>query len=260
MVTINNTSFSTWGLRPISFESGLSVTGIFDMPRRLGDTERSWGDSVEAFLDQEDIIFDGRKISVRLLFVSQGDDSLITTFSNWLIGLSSITLNTDFGNFNVVFKDEMKVTKRGAARILEIELWENEVSFLTPSGASGGTGFRIDGYNFQDFGITILKTSDYLDTPKRIEVNTTEFYENSQYREPKELQIEGLIKGNSKVDFWSKLNRFYGLLAGAGTRIIQFPDNTTYHGYVKDGVSAKRIWINGGKVYGELSMKFREVQ
>ena len=104
MVTINNTSFSTWGLRPISFESGLSVKGIFDMPRRIGDTERSWGDSVEAFLDQEDIILDGRKISVRLLFISHGDDSAIATFSNWLIGLSSITLNTDFGNFNVVFK------------------------------------------------------------------------------------------------------------------------------------------------------------
>lgn len=65
MYKLNNISLESYGIIPgqISGES-IAIKGIFDLPKRIGDTHHSWDetDSVEPFVDNGQIFLGGRTI------------------------------------------------------------------------------------------------------------------------------------------------------------------------------------------------------
>lgn len=65
MYKLNNIPLSTYGITPgrVAGES-IAIKGIFDMPKRIGDTFKDWGeiDGVEPFVAADELFFGGRTI------------------------------------------------------------------------------------------------------------------------------------------------------------------------------------------------------
>lgn len=222
MITINgNNIYSSYNL---IFQS---LTGMLDMPKRKGLISRDWGTSIEPFVDLADIEFEGRNFEMKCY------GEIPSVLFNGLL-----TLATDWGTFSVYCQDEVKEDNKQLTIPLFVPVW---IQPTTTGAATGGTGFRINGFNlYKDFGIVISDVNDYRNTPKRIDVSTTDYYKNTGYRESGIMNIIGAFNG----DLVANTSKFYALMSSPGIKTLTFPDNSTYQVYASNGCQIKEIFPN----------------
>jgi len=222
MITINgNNIYTSYGL---IFQE---LTGILDMPKRIGTISHDWGTSIEPFLDAADIEFDGRNFELKCF--GEIPDMLFS---------GMIELGADWGTFNVYCQDEVKHDNKQ----LTIPLYEPKWIQPTVTGtASGGSGFRINGFNlYSDFGIIISEVNDYKNMPKRISVDTTDYYRNAFYRDEGIMNLIGAFYG----DIVTNISKFYALMSSEGMKTLLFPDNSEYQVYAADGCKINEVYPN----------------
>ena len=157
---LNNVDISVYGAVPVVQGQRMALEGVFDLPKRIGTTEYNWGTSIEPFVDADDIQIDGRELVFNVAI--KADD--IQTLRNKVIAfnnacLSCTSISTDFDMFNVICKDEIKVTEYGLTALIVVKLWQNEVILPAISILPSNSGaYQIDGYDLQnDFGIHVTK-------------------------------------------------------------------------------------------------------
>lgn len=81
MYKLNDILLSTYGIIPGRIQGeGIAVKGIFDLPKRIGDIEHSWGDEdgVDPFVGVGEIFLGGRDIEFQGIII--GSESVIKTY------------------------------------------------------------------------------------------------------------------------------------------------------------------------------------
>ncbi len=103
---INNTPISQFGIIPTKSNGNIAISGCFNLPKRKGTTYYDWvtDNSVEPYVESEDMDFDSRDISITGNIVSDSDSSLplINDFMNELPEL--FTLSCKWGSWSVKCK------------------------------------------------------------------------------------------------------------------------------------------------------------
>ena len=126
MYKLNNISLETYGIIPgrISGEH-IAVKGIFDLPKRIGDTHYSWAESdgVEPYVDFGNIFLGGRTILFAgiLLGTKVEVEDKLTVFNTILKAFTNIVrFETPYGTVCVTIKKlTPKLYNGGATFILE---------------------------------------------------------------------------------------------------------------------------------------------
>lgn len=262
MYKINNIDLATFGIIPIKGDDDLSVVGLLDFPARKGESERSWGVETEVFVSLADLAWAERDLMFQGLIRAATNAELLTriTAFSGLCKSDLAQFETPYGIFGVLLKNDIRVSPLSptAARI-DVNFTQPTVVFpaLTQT-ASGGTGYRLAGYNLKtDFGIYISENSGQRDTPSRIEINTTDMYLKTTYREPKDITLSCFMVQPNISQVVAKMGQFQALLASAGLKAFVSPENESNNVYVKDGFKVS-LEI-GGKTIALFNLKLRAV-
>lgn len=233
MYKLDGINISTLNLIPLE-ESGnsLAIDGIFNLPSRIGITEYNWGTSIEPFVQADDIILDGRDITLSLLAKK---NSNLVTITDKLKACTEI--ECVLGKFNVFCVGAINVTEQG---FIKIKAKFRQPAFALPILSMSGSGvgdILIDGYSFDDFGIVVSNRDSLFNVGDRIDVPTTEYYTETSYRNSYPLEFTCSMVGMSVTDLYNKIGQFQALLMEPGTRTIKIGGKTV-SAYFKDGFQA----------------------
>ncbi len=227
----------------------LAISGIFDLPKRIGTTEYNWGTSIEPFVDEQDIELDGKTLTLIVIVPLDKTEAFKQK------AIACTTLGTDFGDFKVIQKDEITVEPHNTSNIITIKFYqyEYEKPQLMMQG-SGGISNIIDSYNLsKDFGIWYTYKSGMKNTAKRIDVSTTGTYMNTTYREARDLSISCNLKADSVLEAYTKMMQFHALCIQPGIHAFVDAGNNQHNVYFKDGITCKLL--NEGIISFDLKMR-----
>ncbi len=244
MYWIDGHSISEFGAIPRPEGQALALEGTFDLPKRKGDTEVSWGTSIEPLVEAQDIKMEGRELKLHLWLKAESEaqyDANITALRNALIACREI--RSDCSTHTVLLKGEVEVEeyRRSLLAIVHAPLWEPEVSITTPLSLAKtpGGSFAIDGWGLRDdFGVIVSAVDAARGIAPRIEIGTTDTYLNTSYRDNRSIKLSCCMIGNSPADIYIRMCNLQGVLMTQGLRSITIPGTGTLEGYVVDGFTA----------------------
>lgn len=233
MYKLNGIDIKTLGCSPV-VESGnsLAIDGVFNLPSRLGATEYNWGTSIEPYVELEDIVLDGRDITLSLI---TNKNSNLVTITDKLKACTEI--ECVLGKFNVFCTGAIDITEHG---FIKIKAKFRQSIFSIPILSIIGSGIGdilIDDYSFDDFGIVVSNRDSLFSVGDRIDVPTTVFYTGTSYRNTFPLEFLCSMIGQSVTDLYNKIGQFQALLMKPGTRTIKIGGKTV-SAYFKDGFQA----------------------
>lgn len=212
----------------------IALDGLFNLPKRIGNISHNWGTSIEPFVDVEDIELDGRTLTL-LAIVKAG---YLEMFKN--VCIKATTLSFELNTFFVICKEAIEVDAVGGYRRVQVKFYEPTMYFeVLNTEPSGGGVMGIDNYDLRkDFGIVITKGGGMDNIAKRIEVNTTEFYDNPFFRDERNVTLNCAMMGDSIADLYSKMNQFHTLLISPGMKLLRV-NNNYLDVYFKSGLTAQ---------------------
>lgn len=234
---------AAWGVTPFTDEAGVALEGVFDLPKRTGETEHNWGTEIEAYVEAEDIVIDGRKLTLKVLLKGADEADYAGKLADFRRACVELRrLSCEFGELDVLVKDEVSVEELpGCAAVVSVPMWEELVMIpgLVVNG-SGRKGISLDEFCLeQDFGVIVQGWKGSQDVGKRIEVQTTEPYLRTEFRDRGEVTLSGWMKGENWQEVYARMRQLQALCMRPGLRELAFPDGTVCRGYVKDGMTVK---------------------
>lgn len=236
---LDSISLNAFGAIPSPGNDHFALTGMFDLPKRIGTTEYNWGTSIEPFVQAEDIELDGRTLILNVAIKK----SQLQAFK--VACVECRELSTGYEAYEVVQKDEITVTKVGEYCKVIVPFWQ-EVYNLEPMpmNPSGSGTFRMDAFDLRkDFGVYLSGSDNLLNTAKRIDVPTTEFYERTNYRSSRNISLQCAMIGDNSAMVFDNMRRFHALMMAPGTRSLQIRNNT-FPVYFKDGMTVTAVKEN----------------
>lgn len=241
---IDGVDIVTLGAFPCLSQERIALSGVFNLPKRKGTTEYNWGTEIEPYVDKEDIELEGRTLSLSVMMQSSSSNEHLERLKKFKEScVACKNLETEFGSFEVLQKEEISVTeyKKNLATVT-VKFWQPKVELpdliLQPS--SGGL-FSIDGYNlYKDFGISLSNLKSGKNQGKRLEANTTSLYTQTKFRDSISLSMSGYMNGELR-HLYEQVMQFYTLCMKPGLRSLLLPDKTVHQVYFKDGITAEVI-------------------
>lgn len=241
---LDNIDIASLGAVAISGGEATALKGEFDLPKRKGDTERSWGTEIEPYVEKEDIALEGRSLTLSVIIKGNtlsDYQGKMDAFKKACIACRKIS--TDLGEYDVILKDEVVVTEEYGFNLAAVnaKFWQEAVKIpeLSLIG-SGGEGFLLDNYNlYKDFGVVVSDKKSSQNTGKRIEVNTTLPYSRTIYRDLTTVTLNCAMTGQNLSDMYTKMGQLHALCVKPGLRSLSCPDNTKFSLYFKDGITVK---------------------
>lgn len=231
---------------PVKNVGPLAIAGLFDLPKRTGTTEYNWGTCIEPYVDADDIELDGRTLSLKLAIKTLDYRTKLAELRSVL--LSCKKLGTDYGEFEVLCKDEIIVNDypKLSMAIVTAKLWQP--IFILPelilNTSGSNNGYSIDGYSLnQDFGIYHPEPEGLEAFAKRIEVTTTDVYRITQYRELDIVTFRCKMLGDNMMDLYTKMMQLHALCMRPGLRLL---DN---------GKISAKVYFKAGIAVTHLSEK-----
>lgn len=236
---LNNISISSFDATPSPENGHLALSGILDLPKRIGATEYNWGTSIEPFVDAEDIELDGRTLTLNVAIRKIDLDA----FKSACVACRELSF--DYDTFQVIQKDEIKVDIVGDYCRVSVPFWQNEIVLPEITVIPSGTGeYRIDNFNLvKDLGIHVSQSGNLLNIAGRIDVQTTELYTRTNYRGTRTIDLSCSMAGINFGDIYNKMLQFHSLLMSPGIHTLSIRNNT-FPVYFKDGLTANIIAEN----------------
>jgi hypothetical protein len=137
MYKINNIAFANYGIQPSLIQGeGIAMKGIFDLPKRIGDTHFSWQEenSVEPYVDADEIFLDARELEFAGIVLGSKFtvQNSIAQFKTLVDGFTDLVLlETPYGDFSVQIK---KITAKQVDFVTTITIVfsEPEIGLVVP--------------------------------------------------------------------------------------------------------------------------------
>lgn len=275
MYTINNIPLTDYGI--ISGQhsnSNIALAGWLDMPKRIGDTYRDWGDEngVEPYVSADEIYFGGRDLEFKGFIKYDDVDKLDVQLNHFYHFLGSFDdlfeFSTPYGRFNVTVKKEIKTKKIGTT-LLEMEITFREPVVSIPNGFFASTFFSpeyfqsninadavhyaeyhyseygINGMPFKEIGALVISCSDSFNRPKTktgetVNIETKEAYKITK-REQETGKLTLLFCSQIFEDLTKNVNTLHLLLSQEGLKDLNI-DKRVIQGYATNGFSVKNIY------------------
>lgn len=253
---INGQALSQFGITATrSAGTSLAVTGAWDLPKRKGDAYHDWpeADAVEAFVDAEDLVFEGRQIAFTGLIAAGGGKTLlerISAFRAFMDGISAgmFTLSCPWGQWNVQLASDVQTDR------LDEKAAAISVSFLEPApDLTGtlptpmGTGDDIDGYGWEEFGLYVSSVSGAFDTERRKEIGLTKAANDNSLsfggKEARKITINGTLIADSYTAIKANIKALYGLFAAPGLRNYKYR-GASYRCFAPDGFKVSGLIVS----------------
>lgn len=259
--SLNGILFSVYGLIPSQApSSNIALSGCFDMPIRRGDLFYEWGDEngVEAYVDEADLMFDGRDIDCHCVILGtrlEIESKLRLLYKDIRLFSDLVELVTDYGTFNVYVKSVQPTITRGGANIV-ISFREPvvDLSGTIPSVASSDT--NIDGVPLSSYGLyfsSVLSQADLQDMKEQYFTS----YETEDFQITKRkaniLTINCFILGNSLEDFKSKISSLYALYSSVNMKNITLSGSNYGAHFPVNGFSISDVIITNNIVIGRFN-------
>lgn len=240
---IDNVSLGEFGTHSTNASGEkIAISGIFNLPKRIGTTEYDWGTSIEPFVDASDIELEGRSLTLNVVIKGSTLSDLhikLTAFKEACIACKKLW--TEVGEFNVIQKDEIDVTEYAfnCLAIVKVPFWEDPYFPVNISISASGSGdYMLDSYNMvKDFGIFVSSFQDINTKPKRIDISTTLPYTTTSYRSYNDLSVQCKMVGTGIIDLYNKMSQFNALCISPGLHTLKLPGNTARSVYFKDGTT-----------------------
>ena len=262
--TLNSIDLSTYSLIPIQgSDTNIAITGMYDLPARLGQTEYDWadGDSVQPFVDTEDLGFAGRDI----VFTCMIQDTKIgaaTKLNTFYTALSSWTgtkpFSTPYGVFYNVYVKSVNVVQYTSVSLVTITLHEPKPVLTYGMTLSTGSSLNmIDGIPFTSFGLYVSDQLDKVSLPDFKKMDYTAYLTEKFVKVKRtalDFKIEGFIIGNDVSDFLLyRLFPLQKIFAASGLRSVVLNGNSAISCYAKSGFQITSVNV-GEIVYGKFTI------
>lgn len=222
----------------------IALSGVFNLPKRKGTTEYNWGNSIEPFVDKEDIEMEGRTLTLKACLRGQSSADYRSKLDSYKSAcIACRKLWTEFGEFDVVVKDAIEIEEYPGCNmaIITTKFWQQNI--LLPElivNPSGNSNELIDNFSLsRDFGIYIASRKADKSIAKRIEISTTLPYTRTQYREARDVTFNCSMIGNDLQSLYVKMMQFQTLCIRPGIRVLMLSGNENYNLYFKDGITVK---------------------
>ncbi len=236
---IDNKPLSFFGAYPARGSHFFALEGFLDLPKRLGKTEYDWGTSIEPFVMSEDIVLDGRTLTLNAVVKKDK----VEVFKTACVACKILSMGNQ--TFSVVCKDEIQVAEIVDYAIVVVKFWQYDfqLEFITIAPSDSGV-YKINNYSLtKDFGIHVSRSNNLSNTAKRTDIKTTEIYKLTQYRNTREIEIQCSMMSASFADVQNKMNQFHSVLMSPGIRVLTIR-NKSFNVYFKDGFSVEAVSEN----------------
>ncbi len=254
---INGNKLWDYGIRVL--QSG----GWFDMPARMGETERDWHESngVEPFVDKEEIYYKHRRINIECLMEADSIVDLqyqLGMFKD-LVYSGILTLENDYGSYQVILKEGAKIefsntlhksiSAKFTLKFSQID-WSPGKSNLSPEWNKdySESHYYIDGISLFDLGIVMEENpKGAFDFTKMKGVNLNEFFpgesEAITARGARDITLKCAMTADSVTDLQDRLSYLYNLLSNEGLRKLKLKGiEGEYKVFSRDGVKINQIY------------------
>lgn len=264
MYLINSIPISRWGMRAGvigSRSDGYALSGVWSLPKRLGDTHYDWQDEVEPYVAAEDINLDGRDLSLSLACTASSAESRHTRIDKFCAELpDSFTLkHPTLGSFVVgVQKVDVKHhLKQWGTLTLNLREPRPVIGGVLPMKDNGD--FGIDGYSWKQLGLVVESMDGYHGRsdwqPLPVTTDPRSDHWVAGYRSPATVTLQGTIVGATYVDFMAKVRALQSLLSAPGTRTIRCFDGATIIAFCVDGFDVSQVMNFKPVHWGQFTCK-----
>lgn len=250
---INGKSLSDFGITAISANSSnLAVSGAWDLPKRKGNVSYEWkeSDGVEAFVDADDMLFEGRSISfsgIMNLLAGQTIEQQMTAFRSYIDTISKgmFTLDSPWGVWKVQMSADLNIVRRGNSMAeIEITLLEPVPDLSGSLPQSTGIGNDIDSYAWEELGVYITSVSGASNIPLRKTIGVTSYEANNQVvyggKQTQKIILSGLIIADDYEEFKKKIGGLYALFTKPGLREYRY-NGAIYKCFAPDGFTINNL-------------------
>ena len=239
--TIDNNDLAAFGALPVRGKEHAVLQGVFSFPKRKGESEYNWGDSVEAFVSDGEIEFDERKLILNMLLKTEG------TFDDYRTKLKTLkeaclackTLGTPYDTFAVTLGDGVTVKEYPRYRAAIFTASFIQETFQYPALATTPTG-RVGEYCIidkdnrpfslqRDFGIYVSLRKDNNNIGK------LSGQKDFSPREKNDIVLSCNAVAENFETLYASMRQFHALCALPGEKRLLFPGGETYPFYIRDG-------------------------
>jgi hypothetical protein len=250
--TLNAVNITTYGLVPGHAPgSNIAMSGIFDLPKRLGQCFYEWAESnIEPWVDADEMFFAGRDIAFHgsIIGNSKQVNDFLTTLYNAVEAFTDlVVLSTPYGDFNVQVRTIIPEYFPGACRVV-INFHEPVVT-LTGGSIPGvaADNYMIDGIPFLSWGLYYSKGSGMGDLADLKEQLFTKYgsegYQMSK-RKYRTFDINGFIMGADLTDFLTKTQNLRLIFSSSGMRLITINNEIIINCFAVDGFKIENVFLS----------------
>lgn len=251
--TIDNNDLAGFSAFPVQGKEHAVLEGVLSFPRRKGESEYNWGDSVEAFVSDGEIEFEARKLTLNMLLKTEG------TFDDYRTKLETLkeacsackTLGTPYDTFTVTLGDGVTIKEYPRYRAALFAASFTQETFQCPDLVTTPTGqvgeYRItddDNRTFsllRDFGIYVSGRRDNHNIGKRS--GQKEFLP----REKSDIVLSCNAVAENFETLYAAMRQFHAFCASPGEKQLVFPGGETYPFYIRDGFTVTQETNNAVK-------------
>ncbi len=272
MILLNNQNIENFGVKV------LKVTGNFDMPKRMSETDYNWKgeNGTEAWVETSEINPTWRKIYLDCLMDAVDYQTLSFNLGLFRTEIyKEFSLQTEYTTHaRCLLKEEGRVKFLGEKfknRIrIQFTLVISEISYEYPNLVVienpniSNNVFWIDNVNLADFGVVVEQSEGFLDFPKMKNTALTKYQREQDAentREPRTITLQCSLMSNHITPFKGKLELLQSLLIKEGLRKLMIPIpglSKPFEVFFTSGLYFRNFVANENQYLAQFTLQFVE--